>query len=104
MNRQSRILATALIATSLAAPLALADAKKGDRLDKKEEAFVAAQVSLTQAVATAEAEVNGKVMSAEFEREDGKWIYAIEILTSDHSEREVLVDARSGDIVGIEED
>ncbi len=43
-------------------------------------------------------------MSAEFEREDGKWIYAIEILTSDHSEREVLVDARSGDIVGIEED
>ena len=49
MNRQSRILATALIATSLAAPLALADVKKGDRLDKKEEAFVAKICSETTA-------------------------------------------------------
>ena len=104
MNRQSRILATALIATSLAAPLALADVKKGDRLDKKEEAFVAAQVSLTRAVATAEAEVGGKALSAEFEREDGKWIYTIDLITAENSEREVHVDAGTGAVIKVEAD
>lgn len=55
-------------------------------------------VTLEEAIATAKAKFPGQVLEAEFEDEDGKAVYDVEIATATGETREVVVDASSGQI------
>ncbi|EEE45316.1 PepSY domain-containing protein [Roseibium alexandrii] len=57
-----------------------------------------------QAIEIALKEVPGTVQETEFEREDGKEIFEVEIVTADGVEMEVEIDAASGTILEIEQD
>lgn len=56
------------------------------------------------AVERALTEVPGTVQETELEREDGKLIYEIEILTADGLEMEVEIDAETGAVLEVEAD
>ncbi|WP_299473160.1 PepSY domain-containing protein [uncultured Roseibium sp.] len=56
------------------------------------------------AVERALTEVPGTVQETELDREDGKLIYEIEILTADGLEMEVEIDAETGAVLKVEED
>ncbi|MBO6758996.1 MAG: PepSY domain-containing protein [Roseibium sp.] len=63
-----------------------------------------AALSVTQAIEIALAEVPGAVQETELEREDGRQVYEIEILTADGVEMEVEIDANTGAVLEIEAD
>ncbi len=89
-----------LVFLSAALPsIALADSR-GEREEKA--AFSLAKISLTDAIAIAEEKSSGRAMSAEFEKEDGAWIYAVEVIQPNENEVEVCIDASSGSIIKIE--
>ncbi|MET1411774.1 PepSY domain-containing protein [Roseibium sp. HPY-6] len=58
----------------------------------------------TRAIEIALAEVPGTVQETELEREDGKQVYEIEILTADGLEMEVEIDAETGAVLEVEAD
>lgn len=62
---------------------------------KKLDALKAAKVSLPDAVAKAEEETKAKALEAEFEREDGRYVYEIDLQAGDER-MEVTVDAETG--------
>ncbi|MGV2974011.1 PepSY domain-containing protein [Roseibium alexandrii] len=57
-----------------------------------------------QAIEIALKEVPGTVQETGFEREDGKEIFEVEIVTADGVEMEVEIDAASGTVLEIEQD
>ncbi|WP_395173438.1 PepSY domain-containing protein [Roseibium alexandrii] len=61
-------------------------------------------VTEAQAIEIALKEVPGTVQETEFEREDGKEIFEVEIVTADGVEMEVEIDAASGTVLEIEQD
>ena len=64
-----------------------------------------AQVSAAQAIQTASQKVQGTVVEAELEEEDNhKAIWEVEIVTADGKLMEVEIDAKSGDVLGVEEE
>lgn len=67
-----------------------------------EAAFLAATISLRDAVQIAEDAGDGRALSGEFEEEDGVWAYSIEVLRSDNQEVEVVIDAATGEVLGTE--
>ncbi|WP_434054923.1 MAG: PepSY domain-containing protein [Roseibium sp.] len=64
----------------------------------------AATLDEAKAVEIALAEVPGTVQEAELDKEDGKQVYEIEILTADGQEMEVEIDAETGAVLEIEAD
>ncbi len=62
---------------------------------KKIDALKAAKLSLSDAIAKAEEETKAKALEAEFEREDGQYVYEIELQAGGES-MEVMVDAETG--------
>ena len=72
----------------------------------------------TTAIASAQAEIdearaeqialeqvpNATVESVERDDEDGQTVYEVELLTSDGVEHEVVIDARDGRVLSVEED
>ncbi len=50
------------------------------------------------------AELGGRIVGVEFEREDGRYVYEFKLLMPDGRLREVEVDARTGDVTGGEAD
>jgi len=60
------------------------------------------KVTREQAVAIALRVVSGEVTSVEIEPKRGKLVYAVEILTSDGEETDVLVDTETGEVLGTE--
>lgn len=64
----------------------------------------AANLDMVQAIEIALKEVPGTVQETELEKEDGKQVYEIEILTADGQEMEVEIDAETGAILEIEAD
>lgn len=62
---------------------------------RKLDALKAAKVSLADAVAKAEEETKAKALEAEFEHEDGQYVYEIE-LKADGERMEALVNADTG--------
>lgn len=63
-----------------------------------------AKISINEAIKTAEKDVNGKVVSVELDREDGRLVYEAEAVTKDGQEHEVTVDANTGKVVKVEAD
>jgi uncharacterized membrane protein YkoI len=84
LKATSGLLATVL----LAVPLLVASAKPPkDRLP------------LAKAEAIATKTVQGRIESHELEKEKGKWVYSFDIRGNDKQIHEVLVDARTGEVV-----
>ena len=46
--------------------------------------------------------IPGEIIDVEFEKEDGIWVYEIYIVDKSGSLLEVLIDARTGSVLGIE--
>ena len=61
-----------------------------------------ATLSMEKAIATAKAKFPGKVLEAEFEHEDGKAVYEIEIAGNTGEVMELKVDAQSGEVLSSE--
>ena len=60
------------------------------------------KLTAEQATETALKRMPGRMTSVVIERKRGRYVYVVEIMTSDTGERDVLVDIQSGEIVGIE--
>ncbi|MTW23084.1 PepSY domain-containing protein [Allochromatium palmeri] len=59
-----------------------------------------AQISLTQAIRAAEAHVGGQASSAEYEHENGRWVFEVEVVKV----REVMdveVDPSNGQVLSV---
>ncbi|KIX18848.1 MULTISPECIES: PepSY domain-containing protein [Paracoccus] len=59
---------------------------------------------LEQILARIEARHPGRIVEVELEDEDGLWLYEIEVLTPEGRLIEIELDARTGAILGYEED
>ncbi|WP_408593792.1 PepSY domain-containing protein [Paracoccus marcusii] len=59
---------------------------------------------LEQILARIEARHPGRIVEVELEEEDGLWLYEIEVLTPEGRLIEIELDARTGAILGYEED
>lgn len=104
MNRRIKpILASALTIAGLSvAGFALADSgNKGD--DAEHRAFLTSKVSVADAAVAAEGETGARAMSVEFTKEDGAFVYEVELLDKDGTELEVLVDPNTGAVKVVED-
>ncbi|HEY6642057.1 PepSY domain-containing protein [Povalibacter sp.] len=59
---------------------------------------------LVRILAIAQQAVPGEVIEVELERDDGKLIYEIKVLTTKGRVREIEIDARTGSVLAIEDD
>lgn len=57
-------------------------------------------IPMETAKKTATAAMPGKVITEKLENEEGHWVYAFDLKTSDSKVHEVQVDARTGKLVG----
>ena len=89
----------------LGAATSFADERRGqDNPNSEEAAFLAADISLGDAIRIAEESSAGRAMSGEFEREDGQWAYSIEVLGPDNTELELLIDPETGAVLKTEKE
>lgn len=84
-------------AATVAAPEA--EKSEADEAAEKGALAAAATVSIEQAVQVGIATHPGKVIEAELEREEGRVVWDLEIVTADGSITELAIDASSGAIV-----
>ena len=61
-----------------------------------------AKISLEQAVREASASVQGRVLKVELDDEDGFLVYEVRLAGDDKSVSDVMVDAGSGKVLGVE--
>jgi uncharacterized membrane protein YkoI len=76
------------------------------QIKNEEEAEFAgmAKISMDSAINAALKEVQGKVLRAELENENGYLVYGIEIVKTDHQIVDVKVDAGDGKILKVDND
>jgi uncharacterized membrane protein YkoI len=81
------------------------DAEKARKKQAQQEAFAAMQrgeiLPLTRILAIAQAKVPGDVVEVEFK---GGPVYEIKVLTASGRVREVVLNARSGDVIKVEDE
>ncbi|MCM2562262.1 PepSY domain-containing protein [Lutimaribacter sp. EGI FJ00015] len=88
-----------LICSFLAVP-ALAD---DDDQDRARRALDAGEIlPLSSILSVAEAERPGRVIEVELERDDGNWIYELELVTPGGRLYEMEIDAATGTVLEIE--
>lgn len=92
-----RVVLAALATTAIGSAYA-AESAENDAL-----AIAGAKISLTQAVAAAEQHVGGKASKAEYEHENGKSVFEVEVVKN-QSVMDVKVDPTSGQILASVED
>ncbi|MCB1680251.1 MAG: PepSY domain-containing protein [Halioglobus sp.] len=86
-------------AIPLTIPLAMAD--EGDH-DRARRALQAGEIlSLRTIIARVEDDYAGQIIEVELEREDGRWIYEIELLRSGGALVKLELDAGDGTLLGI---
>jgi uncharacterized membrane protein YkoI len=61
-------------------------------------ALAAVKIDIIEAITAAERHVDGKAASAELERENGRWLYEIEVI-KEKVVMEVKVDSESGQVI-----
>ena len=76
------------------------------RIEKRSEAEFPsiAKISMDQAVQKALASVQGQVLKAELEDENGFLLYGVEVVTADRAIVDVKVDAGSGKVLAMDRD
>jgi len=104
MNIPSRFVLALTLAGTAAAP-AIAANDHGSMDDRAEhEAFATASVSLADAITMAETETGARAISAEFENEDGRFVYSVELLSADGLELEVMIDSAVLRVLEVEDE
>lgn len=95
--KSNRYLAAAVAALSLAAAAApsAALAEESDELG-----IATAKISLIDAVTAAEKHLGGKAASAELKREDGKWIYEVDVVNGQEI-KDVVIDPATGAVLAV---
>jgi uncharacterized membrane protein YkoI len=89
-----------ILCLSLIAAPALADR---DDHDRARLALQAGEIlPLAEILAAAEAARPGRVIEIELERDDGRWIYELELVSPDGFLYEMEIDAASGTILEVE--
>lgn len=61
-------------------------------------------IEVRTAIALATRHVAGEVLKVELEREDGRFVYEVKVLSEDGHVREVELDAQDGSLIEIEND
>ena len=90
-----------LVLTLIAAP-ALADRDERDH-DRARLAFEAGEIlPLAEILAVVEATRPGRVIEIELDRDDGRWVYELELLSPEGFLYEMEIDAASGTILEVE--
>ena len=104
MTSPKRVLLALTLAGFVAAPAVAANDMWSVDDHAEHEAFINAAVSLSEAIALAESETGARAISAEFENEDGQFVFAVELLDSNGREIEVLIDSAVLRVIEIEDD
>lgn len=95
---------TTIIALTTAALLAVASlTARADNSAAERAAVLAATVSMTQAIEAAEAKTGGTAVGADVELGKSK-VYEIDVVLPDGSEKEVMVDMETGQVVSVKND
>jgi uncharacterized membrane protein YkoI len=77
---------------------------KKDEVKETVEMAATAKVTIEQAIKTASAKVEGKVVEAELERKRDKLVWEVEVVTAENKVMEVHIDAESGAVIDVEEE
>ncbi len=107
MTKQKLLLTAAGAGLILATAAGAAFARKSSHDDgdaAEIAAFNSASVSLTDAIHAAEAKTGAKAIAAEFEDEDGAFVYEVELIDADGAEWEAYVDIDSGAATKVEQE
>lgn len=109
MRPDRRLLVLAAIALALAPAEALARrgrgrGRGGDHDDAREAYEHGEALPLAQILPLALRAVPGEVLEVELEREHGRLVYEIEILARTGRVRKVILDARTGAILSVEDE
>lgn len=102
MNRFAFGIAVVAAAALAFAGPAWSDSKEGKKKGKAEMA-ASAKVPMEQAIKAAADKAGGKAIEAELEREHGKIVWEIEVITAEGKTVEVHVDADSGEVIDVED-
>jgi|GEM_PF-1665230 len=104
-NQIKPILVAGLMLAGLGvAGFALADSGKNSDDAAERRAFLASKVSVADAAVAAETETGARAMSVEFTKEQGAFVYEVELLTNDGSELEALVNANTAAVTAVEDE
>lgn len=98
MKNLKKIVLTTLLSAGLMGTAFVAQADNKSR-SQDAQAISTASVSINKAVEIALAAVPGAVTEAEFEVEDGKSIWEVEVLDANQQMYKIEIDANSGDVL-----
>lgn len=97
MKHINKIVAALIIGSGLAGTAYLVQARDAGYNDA--EAVTQATVDITNALQIARQHVPGTVVGAEFEQEDGKMLWEVEVLAEDHQVFDLEIDAMTGELL-----
>ena len=102
---RNALLATALIATTVLFPAAIALAAKHDDHVAARELLRRGEIlPLDQILDVAQRRVPGDVIEVELEHEDEGWEYEVKVLTPTGHVRKIILNARNGSVIKIKDD
>ncbi len=78
--------------------------EKGDKEKEMVELATTTKVTIEEAIKTVREKIPGTVIEAELEKEDGKTVWEVKIVTAKGELKEVYVDVQSGKFVEIKEE
>ena len=96
-----KILAALIVAASLAGVAGVAHADDNHRMmEAPRSTRKGARISMERAISIAQRQVpNGRVKKAELDREQGRLVYEVDIVTRDYKEYDIKIDAYSGKVI-----
>lgn len=97
----------AILLTILSAGAGADDERHGGRHDHDQAraALERGEVRpIGEILSSAALEVPGEVVEVELEREHGRWVYELKVITPDGHLREVLMDAATATLIAVEDD
>ncbi|MEX2493230.1 MAG: PepSY domain-containing protein [Nitrospirales bacterium] len=77
--------------------------KKGDKEKEKVELATTTKVTIAEAIKTVSEKFPGTIIEAELEKEDGKTVWEVEVVTANGELEKVYVDVQTGQFVEIED-
>ncbi len=98
------LLAALFIGLGLAAAPTLAQERRGDHDQAREAVARRDAIPFAQILDTALRTVPGEVLEVDLERDDGRLLYEVEILARNGRVRTVILDARTGRVLEVEDD
>ena len=99
ITMKKTLISTALAAAAIAGATSIAGLVYADKVSQAEQAALTnAKIDLVTAITLAQEQVEGQVIEAELGREDGAYVYEIEIAVAD-GVQELLLDPASGEVL-----